>query len=164
MRGVALFHTVCVYLASDHAGFELEGFLVRHLSSLGRDVVDVRADVFDVGDDYPLSCIESARRVVPGPGLRRGVIGVLGNGEQIFATKVVGCRAALVWSTATARFAREHNEARMVGVRMHGAAGVAEIVEAFLGTRFSGCERQTRRIRLIADFEAAGDAPPICAG
>lgn len=95
-----------------------------------------------------------------------GVIGGLGNGEQISANKVAGCRAALAWSTETARLAREHNDAQVVGVgaRMHGAAEVAEIVETFLATPFSGGERQARRIRLIADFEAAGDAPPISAG
>jgi hypothetical protein len=37
--------------------------LVRHLSSLWHDVVDVRPDIFDVGDAYPPSCIETARRI-----------------------------------------------------------------------------------------------------
>jgi ribose 5-phosphate isomerase B len=55
---VALLHTVRVYLGSDHAGFGLEGFLVRRLSSLGHGAVDVRPDVFDVGDD----CLSSASR------------------------------------------------------------------------------------------------------
>ncbi len=63
MRGVALLHTVRVYFGSDRAGFELKGFLVRHLSSLWHDVVDVRPDIFDVGDTYPPSCIETARRI-----------------------------------------------------------------------------------------------------
>jgi ribose 5-phosphate isomerase B len=48
-----------------------------------------------------------------------------------------------------------------VGARMHRPA---EIVEAFLATPLSGGKPHGRRIRLIADFEAAGDAPPICAG
>jgi hypothetical protein len=38
------------------------------------------------------------------------------------------------------------------------------MVEAFLATLFSGGERHARWIRLVADFEAAGDAPPISAG
>lgn len=90
----------------------------------------------------------------------------MGNGEQISADKVAGCRAVLVWSTETARLAREHNDAQVVGVgaRMHGPAGVAEMVEAFLATPFSDGERHACRIRLIADFEAAWDAPPISAG
>jgi hypothetical protein len=65
---VALLHIVRFYRGSGHAGFGLEGFLVRHLSSLGHDAVDVRPDVFDVGDDRLSFCIETARRVVSGPG------------------------------------------------------------------------------------------------
>ncbi len=90
----------------------------------------------------------------------------MGNGEQISANNVAGCRAALAWSTETARLVREHNDARVVGVgaRMHGPAGAAEIVEAFLATSFFGGERHARRIRLLSDFEAAGDVPPISVG
>jgi ribose 5-phosphate isomerase B len=166
MRGVALLHTVRVYLGSDHAGFELEGFLVRRLSSLGHDVVDVRPDVFGVGDGYPPSCIVTARRAVAGLGRIGGVVGGLGNGEQISANKVAGCRAALAWSTEIARLARDHHDAQVVGVgtRMHRPAGAAELVEAFVASPLSGGERLACRIRLIADFEAAGDAPPISAG
>jgi ribose 5-phosphate isomerase B len=154
-----------VYVGLGHAGFELEGFLVRHLSGLGHDVVDVRPDVFGVGDDYPPSCIESVCRVVAGLAAL-GVIGGLGNGKQISANKVAGCCAALAWSTETARLAREHNDARVVGVGvpMPGPAGAAEIVEAFLAMLFFGGERYGHRIRLIADFDAAGDALPISAG
>ncbi len=134
-RGVALLHTVCVYLGSDHAG------------SAHRPASSPSAG--------------SARS-----GLRRGVIGGLANGEQISPSKVAGCRAELAWSPETARFAREHNDAQVVGVGswMHGPAGAAEIVEAFLGTRFSGGERHACRIRLVSDFEAAGDAPPMSVG
>jgi ribose 5-phosphate isomerase B len=131
---------------------------VRHSSRLGHDVVDVRPDVVDVGDDYPPSYIETARRVVAGPG-RIGGVGGLGNGEQISASKVAGCRVALVWSIETVRLVREHNDAQVVGVgaRMHGPAGAAEIVEAFLATSLFGGERYGRRIRLLSDFGAVGD-------
>lgn len=88
MRGVALLHTVRVYLGSDHAGFELKGCLERHLSSLGRDVVDARPEVFDVGDGYPPFCIETACRVVADPGSIGVVIGGSGNGEQISAHRI----------------------------------------------------------------------------
>lgn len=164
MRGVALLHTVCVYPGSDHAGFELKGLLVRHLSSLRHDVMDVRPDVFDVGDDDLPSCIGIARRVVAGPGRIPGGIGGLGNGEQISASKVAGCRAVLAWSIETVRLAWEHNDAQGVGARMRGPVGAAEVVGAVLVTAFSDGEWYARRIRLIADFEAAGDVPPISAG
>lgn len=166
--GCVVWHCAhCVRLSrSDHAGFELKGFLVRHLSSLGHDVVDVRPDVFDVGDDCSPSCVETARRVVAGPGGIEVVIGGLGNGEQIFANGVAGCRAALAWGAETARLAREHHNARVVGVGagMHGPAGAAQIGDVFLARPFFGGERHARRVRLIADFEVAGDAPPVPAG
>jgi ribose 5-phosphate isomerase B len=163
---VAMLAAVRVYLGSDHAGFELKAFLVQHLTSLGHDVVDVGPDTFDPDDDYPPFCIETARRVVADSGSLGVVIGGSGNGEQISANKVAGCRAALAWSTEIAQLAREHNDAQVVGIgaRMHAPAEAAQIVETFLATPFSGGERHTRRLKLISDFESTGDPPPISTG
>jgi ribose 5-phosphate isomerase B len=73
---------------------------------------------------------------------------------------------APMWSTETARFAREHDDAQVVGVgaRMHGAAGATQVVDAFVAPPLSSGERYARRIRLISNLEATGDAPPISAG
>ncbi len=163
---MAMLHAVRVYLGSDHAGFELKAFLVQHLTSRGHEVTDVGPAAFDPDDDYPPLCIETACRVVADPGSLGVVIGGSGNGEQISANKVPGCRAALAWSTETARLAREHNDAQVVGIgaRMHAAAEAAEIVETFLATPFSGGERHARRIMQIADFESTGESPPIAGG
>ncbi|HEY3693445.1 MAG TPA: ribose-5-phosphate isomerase [Pseudonocardiaceae bacterium] len=152
-----------LYLGSDHAGFELKTFLLEHLTSLGHEVVDVGPAVFDADDDYPPFCIATARRVVADSGSLGVVIGGSGNGEQISANKVVGCRAALVWSTETAALAREHNDAQVMGIgaRMHSPAEAAEIVETFLATPFSGGERHCRRIAQISTFETTGEIPPI---
>ncbi|HEX2290907.1 MAG TPA: ribose-5-phosphate isomerase [Pseudonocardiaceae bacterium] len=152
-----------VYLASDHAGFELKNFLVKHLTSRGHDVVDVGPEAFDADDDYPPFCIEAARRVVGDAGSLGVVIGGSGNGEQISANKVSGCRAALAWSTDTAKLAREHNDAQVAGIgaRMHSPAEAAEIVETFLNTSFSAGERHSRRLRQISDFESTGEPPPM---
>jgi ribose 5-phosphate isomerase B len=158
-----MLHAVRAYLGSDHAGFEFKVFLVEHLTSLGHDVVDVGPRAFDPDDDYPPFCIETARRVVADAGSLGVVIGGSGNGEQISANKVPGCRAALAWSTETARLAREHNDAQVVGIgaRMHSPAEAAEIVEAFLTTPFSGGERHHRRISQISAFESTGEPPPM---
>jgi ribose 5-phosphate isomerase B len=160
---MAPFRDVRVYLGSDHAGFEMKAFLIGHLSGLGHDVVDVGPAEFDPDDDYPPFCIETARRVIANSGSLGVVLGGSGNGEQISANKVRGCRAALAWSTQTARLAREHNDAQVValGARMHSEAQAAEIVETFLATPFSGGERHLRRIRQIADFEITGEPPPL---
>jgi ribose 5-phosphate isomerase B len=159
---MAILHAVRVYLGSDHAGFELKGFLVDHLARLGHDVVDVGPHVFDPDDDYPAFCIETARRVVANSGSLGIVIGGSGNGEQISANKVQGCRAALTWSTEIAKLAREHNDAQVAGLgaRMHSQDEAARIVEAFLDTPFSGGARHLRRLRQIAEYETTGQAPP----
>ena len=110
-----------VHIATDHAGFELKEKVVAHLREAGHDVVDHGARVYDALDDYPPFCIEAAKAVVSEPGSLGIVVGGSGNGEQMAANCVEGVRAALVWSDATARLAREHNDANViaVGARQH---------------------------------------------
>jgi ribose 5-phosphate isomerase B len=154
---------VRVYIGSDHAGYELKAHLVQHLTAEGHDVVDVGAATYDADDDYPPFCIAAAQRTVADPGSLGIVIGGSGNGEQIAANKVPGCRAALAWSVETATLAREHNDALVVGVgaRMHTTEQAAEIVTAFLGTPFSQGERHKRRIALLDEYERTGRLPGL---
>ena len=97
--------------------------------------------------------------VVADPGSLGIVLGGSGNGEQIAANKVKGCRAALAWSPETATLAREHNNAQVIGIgaRMHTPAEAAAIVDAFVDTPFSQGERHTRRIAMLGDYEATGE-------
>jgi ribose 5-phosphate isomerase B len=146
---------VRVYIGSDHAGFELKAHLVQHLRGAGHEVTDVGTDHFDPDDDYPPFCIETARRTVTDPGSLGIVIGGSGNGEQIAANKVPGCRAALAWNIETATLCREHNDAQVIGIgaRMHSVEQATEIAEAFLATPFSEGERHQRRIAELAEYE-----------
>jgi ribose 5-phosphate isomerase B len=154
---------VRVYLGSDHAGFELKVHLVKHLSEAGHEVVDVGPAEYDAEDDYPPYCVETALRTVADEGALGVVIGGSGNGEQIAANKVPGCRAALAYNTETARLGRSHNNAQVVAIggRMHSLAEATEIVEAFLETSFSGDERHARRIGLLTEYERTGTPPPL---
>jgi ribose 5-phosphate isomerase B len=149
---------VRVYLGSDHAGFELKAKLIEHLGDQGVEAVDVGATSYDPDDDYPPFCLETARRVVAEPGSLGIVIGGSGNGEQIAANKVKGCRCALAWSTETARLGRQHNNAQVMGIgaRMHSVEQAIEIVDAFVHTPFSEEPRHQRRIDLLADYEETG--------
>jgi ribose 5-phosphate isomerase B len=152
-----------VYIGSDHAGFELKTHLIAQLSGQGHEVVDVGAFSYDADDDYPPFCLETARRTVDDPGSLGIVLGGSGNGEQIAANKVPGCRAALAWSVETATLAREHNNAQVVGIgaRMHSAEDATTIAEAFLATPFSEGERHKRRIELLAEYERTGKIPAL---
>ena len=150
-------------MGSDHAGFELKAYLVDHLKAAGHEVIDVGPAAYDPDDDYPPYCVETARRVVADEGSLGVVLGGSGNGEQIAANKVSGCRAALAWSPETATLAREHNNAQVVGIgaRMHTPEQAAEIVDAFVSTPFSNGERHARRIAMLSEYERTGVPPAL---
>ena len=144
-----------VHLGSDHAGLELKEHLKAALTAAGHEPVDCGAFEYDAQDDYPPFCFEVEERVAVEPGSLGVVIGGSGNGEQIAANKVPGVRAALVWNTATAELARQHNDANVVavGARQHSVAEATELVLHFLATPFSEDERHVRRIGLVAAYE-----------
>lgn len=145
-----------VHLGCDHAGYELKNLLAAHLRDSGHDVVDHGAHEYDAEDDYPEFCFDAAEGVVAEPGSLGIVLGGSGNGEQIAANKVRGVRAALAWSVETARLAREHNDANVIGIgaRMHSVEESFEIARAFLDTPFSGAERHQRRIDQLSAYES----------
>jgi ribose 5-phosphate isomerase B len=153
---------VRVFLGSDHAGFDLKAHLLRELAKAGHDVVDVGPTEYDPADDYPPFCVETGRRTVAAAGSLGVVIGGSGNGEQIAANKVPGCRAALAWSVETAQLARRHNDAQVVsiGARMHTAEQATEIVTAFLAAPFEGGRHQ-RRIDMLREYERTGEPPAL---
>lgn len=152
-----------IYLGADHAGFDLKNTIKDHLLAGGYEVIDCGAHTYDADDDYPAFCIAAAQGVVDNPGSLGIVLGGSGNGEQIAANKVKGARCALAWSVETARLAREHNNAQLIGIggRMHSAAEALEIVDAFLDQAWSENPRHQRRIDILAEFETTGVAPEI---
>ncbi|OFS20590.1 ribose-5-phosphate isomerase [Corynebacterium sp. HMSC04H06] len=152
-----------VYLGADHAGFETKNLIAQHLSDAGHEVIDCGAHTLDPEDDYPAFCIEAAQRTVNDPGSLGIVLGGSGNGEQIAANKVEGARCALAWSEETARLAREHNNAQLIGIggRMHTPEQALAIADAFLEQEWSGAERHQRRIDILADYERTGIAPEV---
>ena len=152
-----------VHLGCDHAGYELVQQLDGHLSASGHDVVDHGPEQYDPDDDYPPFCVRAAQAVASDPGSLGIVVGGSGNGEQIAANKVLGVRAALAWSTETARLARQHNDANVVavGARMHSAEEATAIVEAFLAEPFSGEARHQRRIDQVSVYEVDHVPPAL---
>jgi ribose 5-phosphate isomerase B len=152
-----------VHIGSDHAGFEAKEFLVAALTEKGHDVIDHGPHSYNAQDDYPPYCLATGAAVVSDPGSIGIVLGGSGNGEQMAANKVDGVRAALVWSEAIARLAREHNDANVmaIGARIHEPAEVLAFVDAFVHTPFSGDERHIRRIDQLATYERTGELPSL---
>ena len=126
-----------IHIGSDHAGLELKSALV----------------------EYPDFCIPAAKATVKDKGSLGIVLGGSGNGEQIAANKVKGVRAALAWNIETAKLAKEHNNANVVGIggRMHSIDECKAIIDAFIETPFTNDERHIRRIKKIAKYEEGDD-------
>ena len=147
-----------IHIGSDHAGLELKAALVSYLQGKGHDVKDHGPHEYDAVDDYPDFCIPAAIATVAEPGSLGIVLGGSGNGEQIAANKVKGVRAALAWNIETAKLARDHNNANVVGIggRMHSIDECKAIIDTFIETPFSNDERHIRRINKIAKYENEG--------
>ena len=152
-----------VYLGSDHAGYELKQQMIEHLKKSGQEPIDCGAFSYHAEDDYPAFCIAAATRTVADPDSVGIVLGGSGNGEQIAANKVPGARCALAWNVETAKLAREHNNAQLIGIgaRMHTPDAALAIVDVFLSTPWSKAERHQRRIDILSEYERTHQAPPV---
>jgi ribose 5-phosphate isomerase B len=150
-----------IYLGSDHAGYDLKKHLVSWLTAQGHEAVDCGPAEFDALDDYPPFVMLAASKTAADPGSLGVVIGGSGNGEAIAANKVPGIRAALAWTLETAQLGRQHNNANVIslGARMVTEDDALAFVDAFLATPFSGEERHARRIEMLSEYEATGQAP-----
>jgi len=138
-----------VVLAADHGGFALKEAIKRHLTSKGTDVLDVGTTSADPCD-YPVFARGAAEAVASGRAWRGIVIDGAGIGSSMVANKVPGVRAGMAFNVATARNAREHNDANVLTL---GAGYLAEdlalqIVDVFLSTDCNA-ERHRRRVAMI---------------
>lgn len=155
-----------IYIAADHAGFNLKNALSEHIRTIGYETEDVGAHTLDPDDDYP-DFIEPLARAVASDATSRGiVIGGSGQGEAMVANHVPGVRAAVFYGemkvTAALeregghsedgfdpiRLARRHNDANVlaIGARFVSGGEADEAVRIFLETPFSSSPRHTRRL------------------
>ncbi len=142
-----------IAVASDHAGFALKQQVADHLRGMGHEVLDLGTDS-EASVDYPLFCAAAARAAVGGDVELAFVFGGSGNGEQMAANKVHGCRAALCHDEFTARMARLHNNANVcsMGSRVTGLGVALEIAQVFVSTAYEGGRHQNR-LDLLTQIE-----------
>ena len=137
-----------LFVASDHAGFQLRKILVQHLRERGETVMDLGPTAPE-RCDYPDYAEQVARRVAAGEGLGVLVCGS-GVGMSMAANKVAGVRAAVVSDVFSARMAALHNNANVLclGERVVGAGLALDLVDAWLSGEFEG-GRHARRVAKI---------------
>lgn len=150
-----------MYIASDHAGFDLKTDLIKHLSEQlinGQpefDIEDVGPTSLDPNDDYPDMVEKLVKKV------RRGKnnVGVFicGNaiGACIASNKFKGIRASIGYNTFAARTARADDDANILCLagRVLSTEYARAITRIWLETPFSGEERHKRRLAKITAIE-----------
>ncbi|MCQ2383751.1 MAG: ribose 5-phosphate isomerase B [Paludibacteraceae bacterium] len=132
-------------IASDHAGFELKGEVIKWLEQQ-------QANVYDYGTysadscDYP-DFAHPLAKAVEGKACDFGIaICGSGNGISITVNKHQGVRAALCWNVELAQLARQHNDANILSLpaRFISTETALEIVKAYFSTDFEGGRHQRR--------------------
>jgi deoxyribose-phosphate aldolase len=151
-----------VALGSDHGGFPLKEAIKRHLAARSIRFLDVGTHSTEAVD-YPVFARAAAEAVARGDAWRGIVVDGAGIGSAMVANKIPGVRAGMAFNEATAKNAREHNDANVLTL---GAGYLAEdaalkIVDVFLSTDCSA-ERHIRRVAMIdaLDANARGSIAP----
>jgi len=141
-----------IYIAADHAGFNLKNYLKKQLLADGYDIEDCGAFDFDPLDDYPDFIIPAAEKVANQPNSRGIIIGGSGQGEAMAANRIQGVRAAVYYDGPIdiVKLSRLHNNANILslGARFLSVERATEILNIWLAEKFEG-ERHENRINKL---------------
>ncbi len=164
--------TGVIYLASDHAGYEMKEYIQDELSNLNFKVHDLGAHEEVEGDDYPEFMKLAARAVADDVHARAVVFGGSGIGEALVMNRHKHVRCGIFYGPEQpegdihidgsermrdgydiVRVARSHNNinALSLGARFITRGEALKACKIFLGTPFSGAHRHERRIQSIDD-------------
>jgi ribose 5-phosphate isomerase B len=151
-----------IAIGSDHAGYSLKQELSDKLRGRGYRVQDFGAFSTE-SVDYPDIAREVATAIASGEYDRGILICGTGVGMTITANKVRGIRATACSEPYSAKMARAHNNANIIGIgsRVVGLGLALEIAVAFIETQFESGSRHERRVEKIMALEARGEE--ICA-
>lgn len=145
-----------LYIASDHAGFQLKKFLATQLEkTLKLPFEDLGAMTFDKDDDFPDFAAAAAKKVVKNKENRGILICGSGTGMCIAANKIAGVRAIVGSSVRETEMGRKDNDANILclAARILSTEYALAILKTFLNTNFDNQERRVRRLNKIAKLE-----------
>ncbi len=143
-----------IYIASDHAGFELKQHLASYLEENGLEIADKGPFEYNADDDYPDWISLVAEEVSQDPTNARGiVIGLSGQGEAMVANRFKDVRAGVYYggSEDIPKLMREHNDANVLslGAKFLSKQEAEQAVNIWIETQYSNDPRHTRRIEKI---------------
>lgn len=153
---VQIYLNYMIYIASDHAGYQLKKYLTRYLKvQLKRDFEDLGPAEYNKDDDYPDFAVKVAKKIAG----KKDILGILicgsGQGMCITANKFKGIRAILGYSIEAAELARKHDHANVLCLagRVLSNEHAIAIVKTFLETEPKQEERFLRRVNEIKKVE-----------
>ena len=138
-----------IFIASDHAGFDLKEIIKKYLSKKKLTYQDLGPEN-DKSVDYPIYAHNVAKKVK----VNKKNIGILicgsGTGMNIVANKHKNIRAAQCFNLKSTKLSRLHNDANIItlGARLISKKNALNFVGIFLKTKFDG-GRHLKRIRKI---------------
>lgn len=142
-----------IAIGSDHGGYKLKEEVKKYLEEAGIEYEDVGA-FSEESINYPDFAVKVAEKIQNKIAETGILICRSGIGMSIVANKFKGIRATPCYNETTAKFARMHNNANVLGL---GADYISVndaicIVRMFLATPFEG-GRHAERVNLISDIE-----------
>jgi ribose 5-phosphate isomerase B len=151
-----------IYLATDHAGFELKEAIKAYLEeNAAYEVYDCGALTLEPGDDYPHYMARAAEKVQydaehePSIAI---IFGGSGVGEAIVANRFAHVRAVTYAGGPldVIKVSREHNDTNVLslGARFVHVSEAKQAIDLFLNTPFSHDERHADRVIEIEEVTA----------
>ena len=138
-----------IYIASDHAGFDLKNKIILYLKKKNNLILDL-GPFLKKSVDYP----DFAKKVSIKVKQKKTNSGILvcgsGTGMAISANKLKGIRAAVCYNAKSTRLSRQHNNANIIalGSRLTNKKEVFKLIQIFIKTQFEG-GRHLRRVKKI---------------
>ncbi len=147
-----------LYIATDHAGYELKNKIVNFLKERNIEITDIWPYEYDAVDDYPDFIIPAAEKVGESPDENRAIIlWWSGQWEAIAANKVDWVRAVVYygWPEEIITLSRIHNNANILSLwaRFTDEENIFKSILLWLDTDFLDEERHVRRINKISNYE-----------
>lgn len=148
-----------IYVATDHAGFELKENIKKYLEEKGNEVYDCGALTLEPGDGYPeymVRAAESVQKDAMHEPAFAVIFGGSGQGEAIVANRFRHVRAIVYagGNLELVKLGREHNDANVlsIGARFVNEGEAKQAIDLFLNTPFSHDERHADRIIQIEEL------------
>lgn len=141
-------------IGSDHCGYKMKMQMLPYLQK-ENEVTDFGCYSEDMVD-FPDIARKICGAILKGEADRGIMFCSTGCGAVIACNKIRGIRAALCHDTYCAHQCVEHDNVQVLalGGEVIGYYTAKEVIDAFLGAKFSGEEEFTRRLEKLEHLEA----------